>query len=64
MYNENILSLKHLTRLVNGQSLKQYIVENNIGSLQIINQELTIWKLDDIQLQIARKHLYESEIVI
>lgn len=64
VYNENILSQKHLTRLVNRKSLKQYIEEDNIGSLQIINQELTIWKLDDIQLQIARKDLYESEVVI
>lgn len=64
VYHENIISQKHLTKLINSKSLEQFIKEDNVGSLQIINQELNFWKLDDLQLQKARKYLYGSEIVI
>lgn len=64
IYNKNILSETHLGSQVNGQQLKNYILGRSVGSLTSISNDLSLWILDDMQVDIVRKEIRKSGILI
>lgn len=64
VYNQNILHAGHLDKLINGESLRNYIENKKYGELHKINEDIFLWLLTDEELDMARKHLYKTDIVI
>lgn len=64
IFQENFIIEKHLDFDIRGENLRQIIVLNNLGSLEPIEKEAYYWKLTQDQLDLARKLLYNSGILI
>ena len=64
IYNRNILSKTHLERQVNGKQLKSYILGGAVGYLTSITDDLSLWILNDMQLDMVRKEIRNSGILI
>ncbi len=64
VYNENIVSTKHLGYKVNGETLEAYILKNKAGELELINSDIYLWKINDDRLEDVRDYLYKGTIVI
>lgn len=64
IYKENLLNQIHLDRLINGRSLKEIIIGDNLGTLNNINHYLFLWKLNDSQLIFAKQICNNSGIYL
>jgi hypothetical protein len=64
IYEENVLSTAQLNHSINGRSLKEFIVSENMGELSMINNDVFFWKLNDDQLKKCREILYKTDLLI
>lgn len=64
IYNKNILNQAQLKANINGMQLESYVIENSLGSLIFINNDISLWILDDKQVSIAREIIAKTNILI
>jgi len=65
IYQENILSKAHLSRLINNITLGQFIKNNGKGELESINSELYVWLINSEEcIKEMRKVVYKSKLLI
>lgn len=60
----NIVSNKHIENKIGNKSIKEIIIENKLGQLEHIIDDIFYWNLDDKQLKQAREILYKTDYVI
>lgn len=64
IYEENILNADQLNKPLNGGSLKDYIVSENMGEISMINNEVFCWKMNQTQLKESRDFIYKTSLLI
>ena len=63
IFDENVVSDKHLQNSLRGKFIKDHILEG-LGTLELIVDGIYLWKLQQSELQKARKIIYKTGIII
>ena len=64
IYPENFLTKPHLSRTVSGIPLKKWIAEHtNRGKLTTITDQMTLWSIDDSEIDQVRDSLKDEDII-
>lgn len=64
IYSENIITRKHLRRMLNEITFEEYIKSEKFGQLVSINDETYLLNIEQENLERARKSLYKTDLVI
>jgi hypothetical protein len=64
IFEINVLSERHINNLIEGITLKEIIKKKNIGNIEKIAEGVYFWKLNQKELVLARKIVYDANLIV